>query len=130
MSLAGEPISFASHADAIATGIDAVYQTLALADHLDPAANMFLGNELTKKVMGVTVLDIARMRTETERVLMDRLGVRLKVPGCADRKPVGRPASGSGDCQGCLPRRFARSGHGRTDGGSRTTRDCPNAQSY
>ena len=78
MSLAGEPISFASHADAIAKGIDAVYQTLALADHLDPAANMFLGNELTKKVMGITVLDIARMRTETERVLMDRLGVKLK----------------------------------------------------
>ena len=39
---------------------------------------MFLGNELTKKVMGVTVLDIARMRTETERVLLDRLGVTLK----------------------------------------------------
>lgn len=78
MFLAGEPLSFASHADAIAKGIDAVYQTLALADHLDPPANMFLGNELTKKVMGVTVLDIARMRTETERVLLDRLGVTLK----------------------------------------------------
>ena len=48
MSLDGRPISFSSHADAIANGIDAVYQTLALADHLDPAANMFLGNELTR----------------------------------------------------------------------------------
>lgn len=73
-----KPVSFASHADAIDLGIDAVYQTLALADHLDPAANMFLGNELTKKVMGLTLLDNKRMRAETERVLMERLGVKLK----------------------------------------------------
>ena len=78
MALGGEPISFHSHAEAIAKGIDAVYQTLALADHLDPASNMFLGNELTKTVLGVTVLDNARMRSETERVLMERLGVKLK----------------------------------------------------
>lgn len=78
MSLDGEPLTFTSHADAFAKGIDAVYQTLALADHLDPAANMFLGNELTKKVFGMTMLDNALMRTETERVLMDRLGVRLR----------------------------------------------------
>jgi len=48
--LGGQAQHFASHADAIKVGIDAVYQTLALA----------------------------RMREETERVLMDRLGVRLK----------------------------------------------------
>ncbi|MEM7463052.1 MAG: ATP-binding cassette domain-containing protein [Pseudomonadota bacterium] len=78
MSLDGEPIAFTSHADAILKGIDAVYQTLALADHLDPASNMFLGNELTKKVLGMTFLDNSRMRTETERVLMERLGVKLK----------------------------------------------------
>ncbi|MEL6425288.1 MAG: ATP-binding cassette domain-containing protein [Pseudomonadota bacterium] len=78
MFLDGAPVSFASHADAIELGIDAVYQTLALADHLDPAANMFLGNELTKTVLGITVLDNKRMRQETERVLMERLGVRLK----------------------------------------------------
>lgn len=76
--LDGQPVDFASHADAIEQGVDAVYQTLALADHLDPAANMFLGAELTKKVFGLTLLDNKRMRSETERVLMDRLGVKLK----------------------------------------------------
>ncbi|MEM6886925.1 MAG: ATP-binding cassette domain-containing protein [Pseudomonadota bacterium] len=76
--LDGEKTEFSSHADAIEAGIDAVYQTLALADHLDPAANMFLGNELTKKVLGIEVLDNKRMRSETERVLMERLGVKLK----------------------------------------------------
>jgi len=76
--IGGEPVRFSSHAEATAHGIDAVYQTLALADHLDPAANMFLGNELTRKVAGLTLLDNRRMRAETERVLMERLGVRLK----------------------------------------------------
>ena len=78
MFLDGAKIDFASHADAIDAGIDAVYQTLALADHLDPAANMFLGNELTKSVLGIQMLDNKRMKSETERVLMERLGVRLK----------------------------------------------------
>ncbi|MEM9582997.1 MAG: ATP-binding cassette domain-containing protein [Pseudomonadota bacterium] len=76
--LDGTKTSFSSHAEAIDLGIDAVYQTLALADHLDPAANMFLGNELTKNVFGIPMLDNKKMRSETERVLMDRLGVQLK----------------------------------------------------
>lgn len=76
--LDGVRIAFSSHADAIERGIDAVYQTLALADHLDPAANMFLGNELTKTVLGIPMLDNKRMKAETERVLMERLGVQLK----------------------------------------------------
>ncbi|MEL6513409.1 MAG: ATP-binding cassette domain-containing protein [Pseudomonadota bacterium] len=76
--LDGKRIEFSNHADAIEAGIDAVYQTLALADHLNPAANMFLGNELTKSVLGFEILDNKRMRSETERVLMERLGVKLK----------------------------------------------------
>ncbi|GFE52376.1 sugar ABC transporter ATP-binding protein [Roseobacter cerasinus] len=74
----GERVEMANHADAAKMGIDAVYQTLALADHLDPPANMFLGNELTKKFLGFTILDNKKMRDETERVLMERLGVRLR----------------------------------------------------
>jgi len=78
LALDGETLVMNSHSDAIAKGIDAVYQTLALADHLDPAANMFLGSELTTSVFGVPMLDNARMRRETERVLEERLGVTLK----------------------------------------------------
>ena len=76
--LDGKLFAMSSHSDAIENGIDAVYQTLALADHLEPAANMFLGNELTKKFMGITLLDNKKMRAETERVLLERLGVRLR----------------------------------------------------
>jgi len=78
MTMEGEPLVMASHADAIARGIDAVYQTLALADHLTPAANMFLGSELTTGVLGLRWLDNARMKTEAERVLRERLGVTLR----------------------------------------------------
>ena len=74
----GAPLTMHSHSDAIAVGIDAVYQTLALADHLDPASNLFLGTELTKKFMGVPYLDNKRMREEAERVLRERIGVTLK----------------------------------------------------
>lgn len=73
----GQPLVMGSHSDAIAVGIDAVYQTLALADHLDPAANMFLGSELTRTIAGIPLLDNARMRSEAERVLKERLGVIL-----------------------------------------------------
>lgn len=76
--LDGQPLEMGSHSDAIDVGIDAVYQTLALADHLTPANNMFLGNELTKSVMGIKVLDNKRMKSEATRVLDERLGVRLR----------------------------------------------------
>ena len=78
MELDGAPLAMNSHSDAIERGIDAVYQTLALADHLDPAANMFLGSELTKSFLGFPYLDNRKMREEAERVLRERLGVRLK----------------------------------------------------
>ncbi|MEO0402272.1 MAG: ATP-binding cassette domain-containing protein [Pseudomonadota bacterium] len=74
----GQPLVMTSHADAIANGIDAVYQNLAIADHLTPAQNLFLGSELTKKVMGFPILDNRRMTEQATAVLKDRLGVQLK----------------------------------------------------
>lgn len=78
ITLNGEPLIMNSHSDAIEHGIDAVYQTLALADHLTPAANMFLGSELTTKVLGVHILDNKRMKSEATRTLKERLGVTLR----------------------------------------------------
>ena len=76
--LDGRPLSMNSHSDAIEVGIGAVYQTLALADHLNPAANLFLGSELTRKLLGFEFLDNRRMQNEAETVLKDRLGVTLR----------------------------------------------------
>lgn len=78
IAMEGHALSMNSHSDAIELGIDAVYQTLALADHLVPAANMFLGSELTKSFLGIPYLDNKRMQEEAERVLFERLGVRLR----------------------------------------------------
>lgn len=78
ISMNGAELVMNSHSDAIAHGIDAVYQTLALADHLTPAANMFLGSELTKTVLGIEFLDNKLMRSEAERTLQERLGVTLR----------------------------------------------------
>jgi ABC-type sugar transport system ATPase subunit len=78
MELDGQPFSMSSHSDAIAAGVDAVYQNLAIADHLTPAENLFLGTELTKSVFGLRVLDNKRMRAEAIETLNNRLGVRLK----------------------------------------------------
>ena len=73
-----KPFSMANHSDAIKHGIDAVYQNLAIADHLTPAENLFLGTELTKNRFGMKFLDNRRMREEASRVLNERLGVQLK----------------------------------------------------
>ena len=76
--LDGSAFSMVNHSDAIAAGIDAVYQNLAIADHLTPAENLFLGSEATRSIFGMQVLDNRRMKEEAERILLNRLGVQLK----------------------------------------------------
>jgi len=56
--------------DALALGIETIYQDLALAENLNTPANIFLGREKTKKVLGVlNVLDHAYMQAESRKVL-------------------------------------------------------------
>jgi ABC-type sugar transport system ATPase subunit len=45
LRLADRPVTISSPREARALGIETVYQDLALADHLDAAANLFLGRE-------------------------------------------------------------------------------------
>jgi D-xylose transport system ATP-binding protein len=47
-------------------GIETIYQTLALADNVDAAANMFLGRELTTRIGS---LDDAAMESATRKVI-------------------------------------------------------------
>jgi ABC-type sugar transport system ATPase subunit len=46
LRLDGEPVDIQNPREARQFGIETVYQDLALADHLDAAANLFLGREL------------------------------------------------------------------------------------
>jgi D-xylose transport system ATP-binding protein len=72
--LDGKEISIHNPRDAKALGIETIYQTLALADNVDAAANLFLGRELTTRFGS---LDDAAMESATRKV-MGRLNPRFK----------------------------------------------------
>jgi simple sugar transport system ATP-binding protein len=65
----GKPTVFANPQDARARGIETIYQDLALADNLDVGANVFLGREPMRRVLGFPVLDRRRMRAEAAQAL-------------------------------------------------------------
>jgi D-xylose transport system ATP-binding protein len=70
----GEVAAIANPRDAKAYGIETIYQTLALADNVDAAANLFLGREL--RTPWGTLDDVA-MESETRKV-MGRLNPRFQ----------------------------------------------------
>jgi D-xylose transport system ATP-binding protein len=70
----GKDVSIHNPRDAKALGIETIYQTLALADNVDAAANLFLGRELTTRFGS---LDDAAMESATRKV-MGRLNPRFK----------------------------------------------------
>ena len=70
----GQPVSIGNPRDAKALGIETIYQTLALADNVDAAANVFLGRELRSRLGS---LDDSAMESATRKV-MGRLNPRFK----------------------------------------------------
>ena len=62
----GEKVEIHSPRDARALNIETIYQTLALADNLDAASNLFLGRELTT---GLGFVDDDRMEAETRKIM-------------------------------------------------------------
>jgi len=70
----GEKADINNPRDAKKYGIETIYQTLALADNVDAAANLFLGREL--KTRWGTLDDVA-MEAETRKV-MGRLNPRFR----------------------------------------------------
>lgn len=62
----GEKASINNPRDARSYNIETIYQTLALADNLDAASNLFLGREL---VTSLGFMDDAAMEAETRKIL-------------------------------------------------------------
>jgi len=62
----GEKADIASPRDAKRYGIETIYQTLALADNIDAAGNIFLGREV---LTPYGTLDDATMEAETRKVM-------------------------------------------------------------
>jgi simple sugar transport system ATP-binding protein len=60
--LDGKEVRFASPREARASGIETVYQDLALIGDLSIFHNMFLGREYHKRILGLNLLDNAKMR--------------------------------------------------------------------
>lgn len=77
----GKPVHLHSPQDARNLGIETVYQDLAVAPHLDSAANIYLGREIMKPgILGkLGFLDNKRMMEQTESELK-RLRVRIPDP--------------------------------------------------
>ncbi|HEY9594973.1 MAG TPA: ATP-binding cassette domain-containing protein [Spirochaetia bacterium] len=66
----GKEVQIHSPMDALALGIETIYQDLALAENLNTPANIFLGREKMKKVLGfLNVLDHQYMQAESRKVL-------------------------------------------------------------
>ena len=62
----GKPAAIDNPRDARTYNIETIYQTLALADNLDAAANLFLGREMTS---ATGALDDVRMEAETRKIM-------------------------------------------------------------
>lgn len=62
----GKEVDIQNPRDARKYNIETIYQTLALADNLDAAANLFLGRELTTRFGFV---DDGRMEAETRKIM-------------------------------------------------------------
>lgn len=73
----GKPVNFDGPLDAREAGIETVFQTLALADHLDVADNLFLGREKIRFRLGpFSILDYRGMREATLAALQ-KTGVKI-----------------------------------------------------
>ncbi len=63
--------------DSMDAGVAVVYQNLGLVDSLPAPANVFLGVEPMKRILGIPFIDNAKMREETDKILKERVGVYL-----------------------------------------------------
>ena len=70
----GKPATITSPRDSRDLNIETIYQTLALADNLDAASNLFLGREITTPL---GFLDEGQMEAETRKI-MARLNPNFK----------------------------------------------------
>lgn len=70
----GKPVKIETPRDARDHNIETIYQTLALADNLDAASNLFLGREI---VSASGLLNDAKMEAETRKI-MARLNPNFK----------------------------------------------------
>jgi simple sugar transport system ATP-binding protein len=87
----GQEIQLTSPMQASALGIETVHQDLALAPHLDPVQNMYLGREVMNKGIGgfLGLMNVRDMAKESRRAF-DELGATVR----SLTSPVGSMSGG------------------------------------
>ncbi|MEP7369424.1 MAG: ATP-binding cassette domain-containing protein [Dermatophilaceae bacterium] len=87
----GEPITLSNPAQANALGIETVHQDLALAPHLDPVQNMYLGREIMQDgLLGMLGFMKTKQMREESRRAFDELGAPVQ----SLTSPVGSMSGG------------------------------------
>lgn len=66
------------------SGIETIYQDLALADNLDPGLNLYLGREATRRIFGISFVARREMR-ERAREVLEGLGIVIPDPSAPVR---------------------------------------------
>ena len=69
MLFEGKEFLAKSPAEAKAAGIETVYQDLSLCTNVDVVANFFMGREITRKVLGIPILDERAMEAVVGKAL-------------------------------------------------------------
>ena len=81
IEIGGSIVRISTAEDARSLGIEMIHQHLALFNSLDVPSNVFIGRELTARVLGLLpYLDRATMRRRTGH-LLERLGVAIPLDG-------------------------------------------------
>ena len=65
----GHPVVFHTRRAAREAGIESLYQSLALVDTMSVADNVFMGRELMRRVLGVSMVDRRSMRKDADEAL-------------------------------------------------------------
>ena len=89
----GKPVNFQSPKEALDVGVATVYQDLALVPLLSVARNFFMGREPTKKLFGISVMDMDyAARTAKEKLA--EMGIMVRDPHHA----IGTMSGGEKQC--------------------------------
>ncbi|MBD1566451.1 D-allose ABC transporter ATP-binding protein AlsA [Vibrio sp. SA48] len=74
----GRDYTCLTHQEAAELGISIIYQELSLIEELSVLENIFIGRLLTKKVLGIEIVDWSLMRHEAE-LIMGELGMDINL---------------------------------------------------
>ena len=77
MRMAGKPVNFSTPREAREAGVETIYQDLALADDLSVGANIFLGREPSRRLLGILPYVDNRMIARQTRELLERIKSRI-----------------------------------------------------